>query len=163
MKKIIIILMAAAIIAPAVAFAADTFGSGMLEGSAGNLGLEENLNTGVAAVVSTILAVTGTIFLVLTVVGGIMWMTASGNDEKVGKAKKIIIGAAIGLAICLFAYTITAFVATRLSAASGGGTSTVNSDSACTGTCRDTSDCSAGLGGSVGHTSCPDDQICCAG
>lgn len=138
---------------PLVALA-DTFGSGLLEESAGSVGLESDLTNSAANIVSTILAVTGTIFLVLTVVAGIMWMTASGNEEKISKAKKMIIGAAIGLGVCLSAYTITYFVASRMALSSGG------ADKTCTGaggTCisRDI-ECPSTVNGSCGG-----DDVCC--
>jgi preprotein translocase subunit SecG len=131
---------------------ADTFGSGLLQESAGGVGLEGDLTNSAANVVSTILAVTGTMFLVLTVAAGIMWMTASGNEEKIAKAKKIIIGAVIGLGVCLSAYTITYFVSSRMSAGAGGATQT------CTelgGTCVE-----AGLGGPTLNGSCQSGEEC---
>jgi len=48
------------------------------------------------------------------ITGGISWMMAGGNQEKVGKAKKIIISAIIGLVIVFSAYAVTAFVGTML-------------------------------------------------
>ncbi|MFA5128258.1 MAG: pilin [Patescibacteria group bacterium] len=131
MKKLLLTFIIISALIPLSALAADTFGSGMLTGSAGNLGLQSDLNTGVAAVISAILAVTGTIFLVLTIVGGIIWMTASGNDEKISQAKKIIIGAAVGLAVCLFAYTITWFVANNLGNASSAGSTSGSETTGC--------------------------------
>lgn len=68
----------------------------------------------VSTVIVGILSLAGTIFLVLTVYAGIMWMTAQGNDEKVTKAKDIVTQAIIGLAITLAAYAITAFVTGKL-------------------------------------------------
>lgn len=151
MKKILFTLAIIAALIPLCVFA-DTFGNSMLEGSVGNLGLQSDLNTGVAAVISTILAVTGTIFLVLTIAGGIIWMTASGNDEKIDKAKKIIIGAAMGLAVCLFAYTITWFVANNLGGASSAGST---SGSEATGCCVwSTSGSSATSQGIMTESSC---------
>ena len=49
----------------------------------------------------------GLIFLVLIIWGGFKWMTAQGNEEQVSKAKKVIINAALGLAIVLLARIIT--------------------------------------------------------
>jgi len=46
--------------------------------------------------------------------GGMRWMTAEGNDDKVQKAKDIIQGGGIGLAIVLSAYGITYFIFSRL-------------------------------------------------
>lgn len=131
---------------------ADTFGSGLLQESAGGVGLESDLTNSAANVVATILAVTGTMFLVLTVAGGIMWMTASGNEEKIAKAKKIIIGAVIGLGICLSAYTITYFVASRMSISAGGPSQTCAEVG---GTCVEES-----MGGATLNGSCPSGQEC---
>jgi len=65
-------------------------------------------------IVGTILAFLGIIFLVLMIAGGIMWMTAGGNDSKVGTARSLIVAAIIGLIIVLSAYAITTFVADNL-------------------------------------------------
>ncbi len=105
-------------IIPVIIFAADPLGTSRLDAAVGGLGLESDLENSVANVIKAVLAITGTIFLVLTIVGGLMWMTASGNEEKITKAKKIIIGAVIGLAITLSAYTITSFVALRVGGSS---------------------------------------------
>lgn len=115
-KLFISIILVAIIILVPQFVSADALGSGLLRQSVGNIGLEESVENSVANIIKTILALTGTMFLVLTVVAGVMWMTASGNEDKISKAKKIIIGATIGLAVVLFAYTITAFIAGRLEA-----------------------------------------------
>jgi len=57
-----------------------------------------------------VLSFIGVLFLILTIYGGINWMTAGGNEQKVEKAKTIIINAIIGLLIVLSAYTITSFI-----------------------------------------------------
>ncbi len=67
-----------------------------------------------AAIVSFILSLVGVIFLVLMIYGGITWMTASGNDKQVEKAKGTISRAAIGLIIVILAYAITFFVVNRI-------------------------------------------------
>ena len=46
-------------------------------------------------------------------------MTAAGNDEKVGKAKKIIVQGLIGLIIVLLAFAIATFVIQRLTEFAG--------------------------------------------
>ena len=68
----------------------------------------------VGALIGTILSYIGVIFFVLIVYGGFQWMTAQGNDQKVGKAKELIINATIGLVIVLSAYAITSFIGTSL-------------------------------------------------
>lgn len=52
----------------------------------------------------------GIIFFLLIVYAGFLWMTASGNDSKVEKAKSILIAAVSGLVISVSAYAITNFV-----------------------------------------------------
>ncbi|MFC1598445.1 hypothetical protein ACFL2U_00315 [Patescibacteria group bacterium] len=63
-----------------------------------------------ASVVSALLSLVGVIFFILFIYGGFIWMTAGGNDERVGKAKKIIASAVIGLAIVSLAYVISFFI-----------------------------------------------------
>lgn len=64
-----------------------------------------------AQVIKTILTLLGTIFFVLTIYAGFLWMTAAGNDDQVGKAKSLLTQAVIGLIIILLSYSITYFVA----------------------------------------------------
>ncbi len=57
------------------------------------------------------------VFFILMIWGGIMWMTAAGNDSKVDKAKKIIISSAIGIIIVLTSYLITVLIVTLIRSA----------------------------------------------
>lgn len=77
-------------------------------------GLSPSIETTTATVVKGALTLVGTIFLVLMVYAGILWMTASGREEQIETAKKIITAAVIGLFITLSAYAITSFVAGQL-------------------------------------------------
>lgn len=56
----------------------------------------------------------GVVALVMIILGGFAWMTAMGNEEKVQKAKKIIISGLTGLIIILLSYAIVAFFVARL-------------------------------------------------
>lgn len=42
--------------------------------------------------------------------GGFVWMTAAGNDDRLAKAKKIIVAGTIGLIIILAAFAIVNFI-----------------------------------------------------
>lgn len=66
------------------------------------------------------LGLIGTIFLVLTLYAGFLWMTAGGNDEQVSKARRLIFDSAIGLAVVLAAYSITIFVSRFLLSSTSG-------------------------------------------
>jgi len=68
------------------------------------------LATQTGNVIGTVLSFLGVIFLILTIAGGIMWMTAGGNQEQVGKAKKLITSAVIGLVIVFASYALTSFI-----------------------------------------------------
>ncbi len=85
-----------------------------LDTAAKGTGLTKSFEGSISTVITGVLSLAGTIFLVLTVYAGILWMTAQGNDEKVSKAKDIVTQAIIGLAITLGAYAITAFVTGKL-------------------------------------------------
>ena len=74
----------------------------------------------ISYVITIVLAFVGTIFLILIIYGGIQWMTAQGNEEKVTKAQTIIKDSVIGLAVVLFAYLITYTIVSRFLSVSGG-------------------------------------------
>jgi len=57
-----------------------------------------------------ILAFTGIIFFALMIYGGILWMTAAGNDEQTKKAMNVITAAIVGVVIVASAYAITAYI-----------------------------------------------------
>lgn len=61
----------------------------------------------IATVIKAFLSLLGTIFVVLMLYGGFTWMTASGDESKVEKAKSTIQTAVIGLIIVVSAYSIT--------------------------------------------------------
>jgi len=73
----------------------------------------------IGSIIGVVLSFLGIIFFVLIIYGGFMWMTARGNEEQVTKARKVVINAAVGLAVILAAYAITAFISTQLQTAAG--------------------------------------------
>ncbi|MFH1412600.1 MAG: hypothetical protein ABIG10_01035 [bacterium] len=70
----------------------------------------ESIALGTGKILGAGLAFLGVIFLILMIYGGITWMTAGGNDEKVAKARKLLVAAVIGLIIVLSAYAITSYL-----------------------------------------------------
>jgi len=68
------------------------------------------LNTLAGELIAYILGFVGLIFLVIVISSGIQWMTAGGNEEKVGESKKRIIQASIGLVLVLLSYLIVYWV-----------------------------------------------------
>ncbi len=72
------------------------------------------LQTKTGQIIGLVLSFVGVLFLVLMIYAGLTWMTAGGNQEKVKKAKDLMINAIIGLVVVLGAYAITAFVGEQL-------------------------------------------------
>ncbi|HPD08099.1 MAG TPA: hypothetical protein P5194_01190 [Patescibacteria group bacterium] len=71
---------------------------------------EDTLLNNVASIIKVVLGLLGTIFVILMIYAGILWMTAGGNDTQVKKAQNIIQRAVIGLIIVVLAYAITYFI-----------------------------------------------------
>lgn len=69
-----------------------------------------SLAGGVGGVINAGLSLLGVLFLLLIIYGGYLWMTGGGNEEQIGRAKKIITSAVTGLIIVGAAYAITAAV-----------------------------------------------------
>ena len=75
------------------------------------LGLGDNDPREIAAnIVRILLGFLGLIAVVIILLGGFKWMTAGGNEEKVGEARKLIIQGIVGLIIILAAFGISTFV-----------------------------------------------------
>ena len=68
------------------------------------------LSPTIVTILNSIIAVAGTISVIFVVIGGINYMTSTGDPGKVEKAKKTIFYACIGIAVCALAFAITNFV-----------------------------------------------------
>ncbi len=79
----------------------------------------QDLRTTIMLIINIILGFLGIIAIIIVLYGGFKWMTAAGNEEQVGEAKKIIIAGIVGLAIIFAAYSIASFVVTQLATATG--------------------------------------------
>jgi cytochrome bd-type quinol oxidase subunit 2 len=121
MKKVIIILAVIfLLLAPILIWAQDDMSMNKVLGEvATGTGYTEvnqdSLTLTIANLLRIFFSVLGVIFVAIIVYGGFQWMTAGGNEEQVGKAKKLIFNAVIGLAIVVLAFSITYFVGWALS------------------------------------------------
>lgn len=68
----------------------------------------------IGTIITTIISFVGVIFLILIVAGGLMWMTAGGSEERITKAKKLIINATVGVIIVFLSYAIVYFVMSKI-------------------------------------------------
>ena len=91
---------------------------GVEYGASTGLG-QKDLRTTVADIIKVALGLIGIIALVIVISGGFLWMTSFGNEDKVEKAKSMILMGIVGLAIVLTAYAITTFVINQLTSATG--------------------------------------------
>ncbi len=73
----------------------------------------KDIRTIAANFVNIFLGLLGTIFIVLMIAAGFMWMTAAGNSEKIEKAIKLMAAGAIGLLIVLASFAISLYVTSR--------------------------------------------------
>jgi heme/copper-type cytochrome/quinol oxidase subunit 2 len=101
----------------------NTFGLGYVTGEEGNgdaivLG-NKDPRTMVTQIINVLLTILGIVAVVIVLLGGFKWMTAGGNEDKVGEAKKILGAGVIGLVIILAAWGIAAFVLNTLMSATG--------------------------------------------
>ena len=78
---------------------------------------EAELPDVIANIISAITVTLGIVALVFIFVGGISYMTSSGDSSKVKKAKDTILYACIGLAVCALAFAITQFAINTINGA----------------------------------------------
>ena len=71
----------------------------------------------VAKIISTFLGIVGIIALIMFVYGGLLWMTAAGNAQRVDKGKDLFIWSIIGLVVIFSSYAIASFVIDNLTKA----------------------------------------------
>jgi hypothetical protein len=107
------VLLAGTQVLPVLATAgADTV---LWDGQAANVqatsGLGNNDPRRIAAsIINIILGFLGILSLALILFAGFKWMTAAGNEDQVGAAKKTLISGVIGLIIILSSYALAAFI-----------------------------------------------------
>ena len=133
MKKniFIAILIASAVFAPALPVLAQidvitdklkTDTNAQSEAFLEEAGLNKDISLAevVSVIIYAFLSILGVVFIVLIIYAGFLWMTSAGSEEKVKKAKDIMLAAVIGLIIIFSAYVITVFVFDRLIFGQGG-------------------------------------------
>lgn len=68
----------------------------------------------VGNLINALLGISGLILVGLLIYGGILYMTAQGDIERVKNAKKTMINAVIGIVIIVVAYAASTFIITTL-------------------------------------------------
>jgi hypothetical protein len=89
--------------------------NGMLGNTVAETGIpQDDVTTRLGDVIKVALTAVGSVFFLLMIYAGFLWMTARGDEEPITKAKDIIKAAIIGLVITVAAYSVTAFITGKL-------------------------------------------------
>lgn len=101
-----VVLMAAPMLVSAQFRLPDAGGTGL----SNTFGGASNLSELILAVINIILALAGLIAVLVLIIGGFRYVTSFGNEEAVGKAKKMIINAILGIIIIILAFVVVRVV-----------------------------------------------------
>lgn len=70
----------------------------------------EDLTESIKIILSAVIGVLGLVCVVVMIIGGINYMTSTGDAGKVKKAKDTILYGLIGLIVCVLAFALVQFV-----------------------------------------------------
>lgn len=85
-------------------------------GSPDDLGIPQNdVETGIQTILNNVYFIAGVVAVVVIIIGGMSYITSSGDSSKVTKAKNMIVYAVVGLVLTMLAFGITNFVIARAS------------------------------------------------
>ena len=76
----------------------------------GDTNTQTNLTGNIVDIINAVIGVLGLLCVVVVIIGGVSYMTSSGDTGKVKKAKDTILYGIIGLIICALAFAIVNFV-----------------------------------------------------
>jgi len=83
-------------------------------GAAPSAAAQGTLGQNITLIINYFLGILGLIAVAFLIYAGILMVTAGGNEEQVGKARKVITYAVIGIVIILLSWTIVTFVTSAL-------------------------------------------------
>ena len=71
---------------------------------------KDTLWANIQTIINAVIGILGLICVIIMIIGGVQYMTSSGDAGKVKKAKDTILYGLIGLVICVLAFAIVNFV-----------------------------------------------------
>lgn len=119
----LVVSMAFAISTPVLAIDSDNLLWGRQEEKIGEaIGLgNEDPRVLAASIINVVLGFLGIIAVVIILLGGFKWMTAGGNEDKIGEAKGLLGAGVIGLIIILASWGLARWVVDLLYQKTGAG------------------------------------------
>lgn len=100
---------------PNTGISAPASGNFGLDTTATNLPVAKStLPTYLGKIINTVVAVLGSVLVALFIYGGVLYMTAAGNEKRVETAKTVLTYAVIGITIVFAAYIISKLVLTAI-------------------------------------------------
>ena len=98
-------------VTPVLASNTNAFGTGYVNnGLAGSLPSNQDPREVAVRIINFALTFLALIAVAVVMYGGFKWMTAAGNEDQVGEAKKLLGAGVIGLLIILAAWALTTFL-----------------------------------------------------
>lgn len=77
-------------------------------------GTKTNLESAVVGIINGVIGVLALVCVVVIIIGGVNYMTSSGDAGKVKKAKDTILYGVIGMIVCILAFAIVNFVISNI-------------------------------------------------
>lgn len=74
----------------------------------------------VGRAINYMFVVVGIVFITIIAVGGYLWMSATGNEENIKKAKTFILNGVFGLMVIFISYALVSLIFAALKSATGG-------------------------------------------
>lgn len=76
----------------------------------------DDIPTLAGRVIEAVLGIVGSLALIMFIYGGVIWMTAAGNEQSVTKGKNIVLWATLGLVVIFSSYALVKFVISAIGA-----------------------------------------------
>lgn len=102
------------VVTPFLASAQFTLPSPAGTGLGGGLSGETSITAFIFRIINIALALAGLIAVLYLVIGGFRYITAGGNEDAAGSAKKIILNAVIGIIVIILSFVVVRVVSSTL-------------------------------------------------
>ena len=81
---------------------------------ANGLSFTSGFDTSMQGLITAVMLLVNTLFFIFMIYAGVLWLSSSGSEEKISKAKDIILWCVVGIAVTLSSYAITNFILSKV-------------------------------------------------